>query len=117
LIGTRCFLNLDDVIIFGETLQEHRERIREIVERLRQFNLKVEPDKCEFLQTEVNYLVHTVTSDGAKPDPQVKAINDFPTPRNATDVKSFLRSAGYCRKFIPQFSKIAKPLHGTRTCG
>ena len=112
LIGTRCFVYLDDVIIFGETLQEHHERLREIFERLRQFNLKIEPDKCEFFKTELNYLGHVVTSEGVKPDPQkVKAISDFPTPRNATDVKSYLGLAGYYRKFIPQFSKIAKPLN------
>jgi hypothetical protein len=53
-----------------------------------------------------------VTSEGVKPGPQkVKAIKEFPTPRNTKDVKSFLRLAGYYRKFIPQFSKIAKPLN------
>ena len=90
------------MILFGETLQEHNDRLREIFERLRQFNLKIEPDKCEFLKTELNYLGHIVTSEGVKPDPnKVQAINDFPIPRNVTDVKSFLGLAGYYRKFIP----------------
>jgi len=112
LIGTICFVYLDDVILFGQTLQEHNERLREIFERLRQFNLKIEPDKCEFLKTELNYLGHIVTSEGVKPDPnKVQAINDFPIPKNVTDVKSFLGLAGYYRQFIPQFSKIAKPLN------
>ena len=53
LIGTRCFVYLDDDIIFGATLEEHNERLREIFVRLRQFNLKIEPDKCEFLKTEL----------------------------------------------------------------
>jgi hypothetical protein len=96
LIGTRYFVYLDDVIIFGETLQEHYKKFREVFERLRQFNLKIEPDKCEFLKTELTYLGHVVTSEGLKPDPQkVKAIKDFPTPKNTTDVKSFLGLAGY----------------------
>jgi hypothetical protein len=59
LIGTRCFVYLD--IIFGETLQEHHERLRKIFVKLRQFNLKIEPDKCEFLKTELNYPGHVVT--------------------------------------------------------
>ena len=85
---------------------------REIFEKLRQFNLKIEHDKCEFLKTKLNYLGHVVTSGGVKPDPQkVKAIKEFPTPENTTDVKSFLGLAGYYRKFIPQFSKMAKPLN------
>ena len=112
LLGTRCFVHLDDVIIFGETLQEHNGRLREVFDKLRQFNLKIERDKCEFLKTELNYLGHVVTSEGVRPDPaKVKAINEFPIPKNITDVKSFLGLAGYYRKFIPQFSKLAKPLN------
>jgi hypothetical protein len=53
-----------------------------------------------------------VTSEVVKPDPQkVKVIKEFPTPKNTTDVKSFLGLAGYNRKSIPQFSKVAKPLN------
>jgi hypothetical protein len=112
LIGTRCFVYLDDVIIFGETLQEHHIRLREVLDKLRQYNLKIEPDKCEFLKTELNYLGHVVTGEGVKPDPhKVQAIKEFPIPKTKTDVKSFLGLAGYYRKFIPQFSKIAKPLN------
>jgi hypothetical protein len=86
---------LDDVIIFGETLQEHHTRLREVFEKLRQYNLKVEPDKCEFLKTELNYLGHIVTGKGIKPDPhKVHAINEFPILRMKTDVKSFLGLAG-----------------------
>jgi hypothetical protein len=93
---------LDDVILLGKTLQEHHEEVREILERLRQFNLKLEQDKCEFLKTMLSYLGHVVTSEGVKPDPRkVKAIKEFPTPRNTKYVKSFLRLAGYYRKFIP----------------
>ena len=103
---------LYDVILFEQSLQEHNEKLREIFERLRQFNLKIEPNKCEFLKTELNYLGHIVTSEEVKPNPnKVQAINNFPIPRNVTDVKSFLSLAGYYRKFTSQFSKIAKPLN------
>jgi len=75
---------------------------REVFDKLRQFNLKIEPDKCELLKTELNYLGHVVTSEGVRPDPaKVKAVNEFPIPKNITDVKSFLGLAGYYRKFIP----------------
>ena len=74
--------------------------------------MKTEPDKCEFLKTELSYLGHVVTNEGVKPDPlRVKAIKEFPTPKNTKDVKSFLGLAGCYWKFIPQFSKIAKPLN------
>ena len=82
------------------------------MERLRRFNLTIEPDKCEFLKTELSYLDHVVTNEGVKPDPlKVKAIKEFPIPRNTKDVKSYLGLAGYYRKFISQFRKIAKPLN------
>jgi hypothetical protein len=81
------------------------ERFREIFEKLRQFNLKTEPDMRIFKDR--NYLGHVVTIEGIKPDPQkIKGIKDFPTPRNTTDVKSFIGLAGYYGKFIPQFSRL-----------
>jgi len=102
LIGTRGFVYSHDVIIFGETLQEHHTRLREVFQKLRHFNLKNEPGKCEFLKTELNYLGYVVTSEGVKPDPEkVKAIKNFPIPKNKTDVKSFLGLTGYYCKFIP----------------
>jgi len=64
------------------------------------------------LKTELSYLGHVVSGEGVKPDPhKIQAINEFPIPRNKMDVKSFLGLAGYYRKFIPQFSKIVKPLN------
>ena len=86
LIGSRCFVYLNDIIIFGEIIQEHHVRLRKLFEKLRQFNLKIEPDKCEIFKTELNYLGH-LTREGVKTDPgKVKAINNFPTPRNTIDV-------------------------------
>jgi hypothetical protein len=94
------FFYLDDVIIFGETLQEHHTRLREVFEKLRLYNLKIEPDKCEFLKTELSYLGHVVTGEGVKPHPhKIRAINEFPIPRNKTDVKSFLGLAGHRNLF------------------
>lgn len=63
------------------------------------------------LRKEVAYLGHVISSDGVRPDPnKVKAVTNFPTPRNPKNIKQFLGLVGYYRRFIPQFSKIAKPL-------
>lgn len=111
LLGIKALVYLDDIICFGETVEEHNDKLRDIFDRLRKYNLKLQPDKCEFLKTELTYLGHIVTGDGVQPDPKkVEAVVRFPEPRTPTEVKSFLGLAGYYRRFIPNFSSIAKPL-------
>ncbi|KAJ4425612.1 hypothetical protein ANN_27808 [Periplaneta americana] len=110
-IGNRCLVYINDILIMGETLSEHHTKLREVFEKLREYNIKIEPDKCEFLKAELNYLGHVVTAEGVKPDPsKVNAVSEFPTPQNLKDIKSFLGLAGYYRKFIEEFSAIARPL-------
>ena len=78
---------------------------------MRKHNLKLQTDKSEFLQREVSYLGHVIGQTGVKPDEKrVKAVMDYPEPRTTRELKGFLGLAGYYRKFIPNFSKIAKPL-------
>ncbi|KAL4155977.1 hypothetical protein QTP88_000012 [Uroleucon formosanum] len=109
--GSRAFVYLDDIIVIGATLQEHTTRLREVFERLRQYNLQLQPPKCEFLRKEVNYLGHVITENGVKPDPKkIECIVNYPVPDNTKKIKSFLGLIGYYRKFIKDFSKKAKPL-------
>jgi hypothetical protein len=111
LIGDRCLVYMDDILIIGETLKEHNSKLRGVFQRLREYNLKIEPDKCEFLKEELNYLGHLVTPEGVRPDEnKIKAVVEFPTPKTQKDIKSFLGLAGYYRKFIADFSAIARPL-------
>lgn len=110
-LGSRCLVYLDDIVIYGESMKEHNAKLREVFQQLRNYNLKIEPDKCEFLKSELQYLGHIVTADGVKPDPEkTRAVSQFPIPKKAKDVKSFLGLVGYYRKFISEFSKIAIPL-------
>lgn len=109
--GIKCLVYLDDIVIFGETLQIHNDKLRDVFGRMRKHNLKLQPDKCEFLRKEVFYLGHVITSDGVKPDERkVEAVKNFPVPTTTQKLKGFLGLAGYYRRFIPNFSKIAKPL-------
>jgi len=102
---------MDDIVIYARSLKEHEIKFEKLMQRLRAANLKLQPDKCEFLRREVMYLGHIIGSDGVKPDPaKVKAIMNFPTPKNPKNNKQFLGLAGYYRRFIPNFSKVAKPL-------
>ena len=81
LTGKYCFVYLDDIIIFGSTIQEHNRNLAIVLQRLRERGLKIQPDKCEFLKPELEYLGHVVTADGIKPNPiKVNAVRGFKTP-------------------------------------
>lgn len=112
LQGIKCFIYLDDIVLYASSLEEHHEKLREIFDRLRKYNLKIQPDKCEFLRKEVTYLGHLVTEKGIKPDPKkIEIARNFPQPKSQRDIKSFLGFAGYYRRFIRDFSRISQPLN------
>jgi len=108
----KCLVYLDDIVIYGASLEDHNKRLEEVLRRLRKNNLKLQPDKCEFLRKETIYLGHIISDNGISPDSsKLTAIKEFPTPRKVfKDIQSFIGLAGYYRKFIADFSKIAKPL-------
>lgn len=101
LINKHCFIYLDDIIIFGSTIQKHNENLAIVPQRLRELELKIQPDKCEFLKPELAYLGHIVTSEGVKPNlKKIEVVENFRIPKNLTEVKSFLGLVGYYRKVI-----------------
>ena len=98
--------------MFGDTLSVHNNKPSEVFARLRMHNLKLQPDKCEFLRKDVTYLGHKVTTQWLLPDPdQVVAVREFPTSTNTRQLKRYLGLSGFYRRFIPNFCKIAKPLN------
>lgn len=110
-IGVRCLVYMNDIIIFSTSLQEHIENLKIILKTLREYNIKIQIDKCEFLQKEVAFLGHVVTPEGVKPNPEkIRVIQEWPLPKNEKELKGFLGMVGYYRKFIRDFAKIAKPL-------
>lgn len=111
LQGQELFVYLDDIVIYAASIREHEIKFLKLIKRLRDANLKLQPDKCEFLRHEVTYLGHVIGEDGVKPDPnKISAVQNFPVPKNPKNIKQFLGLAGYYRRFIPNFSKVAKPL-------
>ena len=107
-----CLVYLDDIIVHSKTFQGHLENLAEVLERLKQANLKLNPKKCRFFQKQVTFLGHVVSEKGVSTDPEkTEAVEKWPTPKNIKEVRSFLGLCSYYRKFIFHFADIARPLH------
>jgi hypothetical protein len=107
----KCLVFLDDVIIFAPNELEHNKRLQEVFDTLKRNKLRVNREKCKFLQTSVKFLGHILTKDGLQPCPdKISAINKFPLPNTVKEIKSFLGLVSYYRKFIPNLSRIVKPI-------
>lgn len=103
---------IDDLIVFSKTLEEHETRLLQVLKRLREFGLKLSPEKCKFCQTSVRYLGHIVSQNGVETDPsKVEALKTWPRPKNLKELRSFLGFSGYYRRFVQDYSKIVKPLN------
>ena len=67
--GLKAFVYFDDIIVYAKDLIDYSQKLAEIFNRLRKYNLTLQPLKCEFLRKEVTYLGHRITDEGVKPDP------------------------------------------------
>lgn len=101
---------MDDLIVFSDTLEEHESRLLRVLNCLREYRLKLSPEKCKFFQTSVKYLGHIVSEKGVETDPEkVAALKSWPIPTNLKALHSSLGFAGYYSRFIKGYSAIAKP--------
>lgn len=112
LVGKGCFVYIDDIIIYGRTQEEHNENLSKVLNRLLSYKMKIQPSKCHFYKKEISYLGFVISDEGVKMDPEkIKAIMSLNPPRNAKQLKSFLGMAGFYRRFVKDFSKMAHALH------
>ena len=106
-----CMVYMDDIIIFSTGLQEHIQNLRLVFSKLRESNFKIQLDKSEFLQKQIEFLGHIVTPDGIKPHTKkIEVIKRYPIPKTQKEIKSFLGLLGYYRRFIQNFAKLTKPM-------
>lgn len=111
-LGEFVAVYLDDVIIYTKgTFEQHIDHLRQVMETLRMANLKIKPTKCHFCLPNIHFLGHVVGRDGIKPDPEkIEKVKNYPIPRNLTELRAALGLLSYYRKFIKDFSKIARPM-------
>eukprot|EP00253_Pinus_taeda_P013560 PITA_13560 len=102
---------IDDILIYSRTIEEHHEHLRIVLQTLREHQLYAKFSKCDFFKEEIQYLGHVITKDGIAVDPEkIKAIMEWPVPKDVADVRFFMGLAGYYRRFVEGFSKVAFPI-------
>jgi hypothetical protein len=102
---------IDDILIYSKNKEEHTQHLRIVLTRLREHQLYAKFSKCAFWLEEIQFLGHVLSAKGIAVDPsKVKDILEWKPPTTVHEVRSFLGLAGYYRRFIPDFSKLVKPI-------
>ena len=102
---------IDDILINSKTQEDHARHIHIVLQKLRKHCLYAKFSKYEFLLEKVSFLGHILSKDGIVVDPgKVQDVLDWKQPQNISEIRSFLGLAGYYRRFIENFLKIAKPM-------
>ena len=105
-------LYLDDILIIGKTDQEHLNNLSAVLQRLAAAGMKLKPEKCSFMMTEVEYSGHKISAKGLQSTNQkVRAVTEAPRPTNVSQLKSFLGMLNYYGKFLPNLSTHLAPLY------
>ncbi|KAK8951111.1 hypothetical protein KSP39_PZI003350 [Platanthera zijinensis] len=102
---------IDDILIYSKTEEEHAQHLPQVLQTLREQQLCVKFSKYAFWLTEIAFLGHMINAEGLAVDPaKIEAIINWTRPKSVTEVRSFLGFAGYYRKFVKDFSKLALSL-------
>lgn len=102
---------VDDILVWGRDVPELDARMKQVLDRAREVNLKLNRKKCQVRKAEVHYVGHLPTKDGLKPDPQkIRAVEAMEQPRNTKELRTFLGFIQYIGKFMPNLSQVTAPL-------
>jgi len=103
------FVYLDDIIIISPDLESHLQHLREVFNRLRQVNLRINPEKCKFGTDQLRYLDHLTTRNGISTE-KTEAITRIPPLKNVREIRQFLGLLSWYRRFVENFSDRVRPL-------
>ncbi|KAL0544115.1 hypothetical protein IC582_019226 [Cucumis melo] len=110
-LDTFVIVFIDDILIYSKTEAEHEEHLRMVLQTLRDNKLYAKFSKCEFWLKQVSFLGHVISKAGVSVDPaKIEAVTGWTRPSTVSEVRSFLGLAGYYRRFVENFSRIATPL-------
>ena len=102
---------LDDILVFGKTVEEHTQNVEKVLQRIREFGFTLKKTKCNFFKTELTYLGRVVSAAGTKPDPlKVEAVLKMTSPKNISELRSYLGAVSYYMEYIPNMRKLRDPL-------
>ncbi|KAK3562595.1 hypothetical protein QTP86_002072 [Hemibagrus guttatus] len=102
---------IDDILIYSRNLAEHRQHVREVLQRLRDYQLFLKAEKCAFHQSSVHFLGYIIDRSGVRMDERkVAAVRDWPPPTTIKELQRFLDFANFYRRFIRRYSSITSPL-------
>ncbi|CAF1068627.1 unnamed protein product [Adineta ricciae] len=107
-----CLIYLDDIIVFSKSFSEHLEHVGTVLRVLYEHHFQLNPPKCDFFKSTMNYLGHTISTDGMKPlDERIETIKQLPMPTTLRAANYFIGKLGFYRKFIRNFAQMAAPIH------
>jgi hypothetical protein len=102
---------IDDILVYSKNKEEHARHLHVVLQRLREHHLYDKLSKCDFWLKEIKLLGHTISQAGIAVDPdKVQEVMNWKLPMTISQIRSFLELAGYYRRFIPDFYRIAKPI-------
>jgi len=111
LLDVGVLAYMDDILVYAGTLEEHGQLVKEVLWRLRDNRLAVSPEKCVWWTQEVEFLGYVIGREGIKmANNKVEAVLGWKTPESLTEVQSFLGFANFYRRFMKDYSKVARPL-------
>ena len=106
-----CSAYIDDILIFSESLKEHKIHVERVLERLQKAGLQADLKKCEFHVTETKFLGFVIGTEGIRPDPRkLEVIRNWVQPTTVKGVQSYLGFCNFYRRFVQRYRRLARPL-------